>query len=276
MHRRRPPHAAATATSGSTPRTPRRWSPRSRAFSSEASPENAATFKENAERLIAEIGALEAAIADELAPVKGQALRRLPRRLSVFRAPLRPQRRGLDHRLARGPALRQAPDRDPAKDRGARRRLRVRRAPVPAQARRRRDRGHGGPLGHARPRGRARSPPAPTPMRCCSSRSPPASRAASSREADRARRESLQQSKRGRPMGPPRITFEFEARAGRSVRLRRRLRRARDLPAADLAVELGQALGRPRRLARLGEEVEQRCRRSSRIETTLADMPGLT
>ncbi len=38
----------------------------------EASPENAAKFKANAARLIAEIDTLEAAIADELAPVKGR------------------------------------------------------------------------------------------------------------------------------------------------------------------------------------------------------------
>jgi zinc transport system substrate-binding protein len=38
----------------------------------EASPENADVFRENADRLVAEIGALEAQIADELAPVKGR------------------------------------------------------------------------------------------------------------------------------------------------------------------------------------------------------------
>jgi zinc transport system substrate-binding protein len=38
----------------------------------EASPESAATFKENAQRLTTEISTLEAAIADDLAPVKGK------------------------------------------------------------------------------------------------------------------------------------------------------------------------------------------------------------
>ncbi len=104
----------------------------------ELDPGNAARYADNAAAGKQRLSDLGEEISAELAPVRGRPLRRLPRRLPVFPAALRPEHRRRDHPVARPLARRLAAARDPREDLGRPRRLRVRRAAIRAGGRRRR------------------------------------------------------------------------------------------------------------------------------------------
>ena len=74
-----------------------------------ADPANAAAYQANAKAFEASLDAVTAEITAELAPVKDEALHRLPRRLSVFRDAFRPRGSRLDCGCFRQGAFRPAP-----------------------------------------------------------------------------------------------------------------------------------------------------------------------
>ena len=107
-------------------------------------PANARTETDRLQKLSLDRGAAGAA--------QRQALRRLPRRLPVFRAPLRPQRGRLGHGDARDVPGAQRITRTPRQGQGNRRGLRLRRAAVRAGCRRHHHRRHGRQSWRPRPR----------------------------------------------------------------------------------------------------------------------------
>ncbi len=117
---------------------------------SERYPQHAAQFKANAERLSAADRCADDGARGDDAAAAGPAVRRLPRRLPVFRRSLRPRRSRLHHRQSRRAAERQAAHRAATEDPLPAGGVRVRRAAVPIAARRGGHRGHGRAGGHAR------------------------------------------------------------------------------------------------------------------------------
>ena len=109
-----------------------------------ADPQNRKKYEANARNLEVRIEGLHQELERTLAPVKGCALHRLSRCVSVSGETLRAERHRFDCRVAREKAGYGAPGRDSQEDQGPEVDLRVHRAAVPAQAGADHHGGHGG------------------------------------------------------------------------------------------------------------------------------------
>ncbi len=98
----------STAMPGSTPTTPRPWSGASSRRWRPSIPSTPPPSGATPRLCEPSLDALAAELDGDARAARRQALHRLPRCAAVSRAPLRPQRRGLDHDQPRGAAERQA------------------------------------------------------------------------------------------------------------------------------------------------------------------------